>query len=120
MELVLLPVGSVSNVDDLPPLLHGHYPASSLLRGSPSLSVASVLLASRLLRLCLVWALCCEAHFQSGDLFFLLSSSVSLFDLESRFFAPTHSIARPGARRSCQGWPSHRPFQVLCPCQATP
>src|SRR6516165_4567851 len=95
MELVLLPVGSVSNVDDLPPLLHGHYPASSLLRGSPSLSGASVLLASRLLRLCLVWALCCEAHFQSGDLFFLLSSSVSLFDLESRFFAPTHSIARP-------------------------
>ena len=41
------------NVDDLPPLLHGHYPASSLLRGSPSLFGASVLLASRLLRLCL-------------------------------------------------------------------
>src|SRR5712675_1330129 len=36
------------NGDDLPPLLHGHYPASSLLRGSPSLSGASVLSASRL------------------------------------------------------------------------
>src|SRR6267154_3995243 len=36
------------NGDDLPPLLHGHYPASSLLRGSPPLSSASVLSASRL------------------------------------------------------------------------
>src|ERR1700724_2303611 len=36
------------NGDDLPPLLHGHYPASSLLRGSPPLSGASVLSASRL------------------------------------------------------------------------
>src|ERR1700686_4247987 len=36
------------NGDDLPPLLHGHSPASSLLRGSPPLSGASVLSASRL------------------------------------------------------------------------
>src|SRR5712692_8083731 len=36
------------NGDDLPPLLHGHYPTSSLLRGSPPLSGASVLSASRL------------------------------------------------------------------------
>src|ERR1700681_2490832 len=36
------------NGDDPPPLLHGHYPASSLLRGSPPLSGASVLSASRL------------------------------------------------------------------------
>jgi len=34
--------------DDLPPSLHGHCPASSLLRGSPPLSGASVLSASRL------------------------------------------------------------------------
>src|SRR5215467_13195422 len=34
--------------DDLPPSLHEHYPASSLLRGSASLSGASVLSASRL------------------------------------------------------------------------
>src|SRR5258706_11600139 len=36
------------NGDDLPPLLHGHRPAASLLRGSPPLSGASVLSASRL------------------------------------------------------------------------
>jgi hypothetical protein len=36
------------NGDDLPPLLHGHFPVSSLLRGSPPLSGASVLSASRL------------------------------------------------------------------------
>ena len=36
------------NGDDLPPLLHGRYPASSLLPGSRPLSGASVLSASRL------------------------------------------------------------------------
>src|SRR5258705_11438733 len=36
------------NGDDSPPSLHGHYPASSLLQGSPPLSGASVLSASRL------------------------------------------------------------------------
>jgi hypothetical protein len=39
---------SRSSGDDLPPSLHGHYPASTLLRSSPPLSGASVLLASRL------------------------------------------------------------------------
>jgi hypothetical protein len=34
-------------------------------------------------------------RFQSNDLSFLLSRSVSLFDVESRFFAPTRSIAKP-------------------------
>src|SRR6202171_5670038 len=34
--------------DDPPPSLHGHYPASTLLRGTPPLSGASVLSASRL------------------------------------------------------------------------
>src|SRR5215471_17669055 len=36
------------NGDGLLPSLHGHYPASSLLRGSPPLTGASVLSASRL------------------------------------------------------------------------
>src|SRR5713226_2752499 len=47
----LLPVGPgwpKLNGDDPPPSLHGHYPASSLLRGSPPLPGASVLSASRL------------------------------------------------------------------------
>jgi len=35
------------NGDDLLPSLHGHYPASSLLRSSPPLGGASVLSASR-------------------------------------------------------------------------
>jgi len=35
------------DVGDLPPLLHGNYPASSLLRSSPPLAGASVLSASR-------------------------------------------------------------------------
>src|SRR5438067_8660803 len=35
------------NVGDLPPSLHGHYPASSLLRSSPPLTAASVLSASQ-------------------------------------------------------------------------
>src|SRR5215469_15231268 len=37
---------------DLPPWLHGNYPASPLLRSSPPLAVASVLSASRCFRLC--------------------------------------------------------------------
>jgi hypothetical protein len=70
-----------SNGDDLPPLLHGHYPASSLLQGSPPLSGASVLSASRLEPLVLVWAFYCQA--------FLCST------WKSRFFAPTRSVAKP-------------------------
>src|SRR5215470_4452437 len=42
------PVGPSSTAMTCPPLLHGHYPASTLLRGSPPLSGASVLSASRL------------------------------------------------------------------------
>src|SRR5260370_827408 len=48
------------NGNDLPPLLHGHYPASSLLRGSPPLSSASVLSASRLAPLAI--SLSCFLH----------------------------------------------------------
>ena len=40
------------NVDGLLPLLHGSYPASSLLRSSPSLASASVLSASWFCHLC--------------------------------------------------------------------
>jgi hypothetical protein len=36
------------NGDHVPPSLHGHYPASSLLRSSPPLSGTSVLSASQL------------------------------------------------------------------------
>ena len=39
---------------------------------------------------------------------------------EGRFFVPTRSFADVGARRSCQGWPSHQPCGMLRPCQAIP
>src|SRR6516164_8784654 len=44
-EMRALPVVSwpALNVGDLPPLLHGHYPASWLLQSSPPLPAASVL-----------------------------------------------------------------------------
>ena len=38
--------------------------------------------------------------------FFTFFIPVSLFDLESRFFAPTHTCLEVDARRSCQGRPS--------------
>ena len=41
------------NAGDLPPSLHGNYPASPLLRSSPPLADPSVLSASRFFRLCL-------------------------------------------------------------------
>ena len=41
---------------------------------------------------------------EGGHSFFF--PSVSLFDLEARFFVPTRAIARVDAQRSCQGWPS--------------
>jgi hypothetical protein len=53
LELILLPVGSLPDVGDPPPLLHGHYPASSLLRGSPPLAGASVFRPCGFDRLCL-------------------------------------------------------------------
>jgi hypothetical protein len=53
-RLLLLPVGQVDHdANDLSPSLHGHYPASLLLRDSPSLPDGSVLSASRGCRLCL-------------------------------------------------------------------
>src|SRR6202043_649151 len=59
-------------------LLHGHYPASALLRGSPPLSGASVLSASRLEPLVPCMGLCLSRSF--GTLAHLYLSSVSLFD----------------------------------------
>jgi hypothetical protein len=47
-RFLLLPVDQIDpNAGDLPPSLHGHYSVSSVLRGSPSLTDASVLSASR-------------------------------------------------------------------------
>src|SRR5258708_2654463 len=80
------------NGDDLPPVLHGHWPASSLLRGSPPLSGASVLSASRLEPLAPCMGLLLSRRLGNATHVF---SSVSLFDLKARFFIPTRSSARP-------------------------
>jgi hypothetical protein len=51
-RFLLLPVDQIdSDAGDPPPSLHGHYSVSSVLRGSPSLTGASVLSASRSCRL---------------------------------------------------------------------
>src|SRR5262249_61262218 len=53
-RFLLLPVDQVDHdANGLPPSLHGHYPASSLLRDSPSLAGVLVLSASQGYRLCL-------------------------------------------------------------------
>jgi hypothetical protein len=36
------------------------------------------------------------------------------------FLRPDPQYCKAGARRSCQGWPSHQPFHILCPCRAIP
>jgi hypothetical protein len=54
VRFLLLPVDQRDHdANGLPPLLRGHYPASSLLRDSPPLLGGSVLSASRSYRLCL-------------------------------------------------------------------
>jgi hypothetical protein len=99
--------------DDPPPSLHGHYPASALLRGSPPLSGASVLSASRLeplVGLCLSRSFGTPAHVLHQ---FLCS-------IRKPFLRPDPRFAHVVARRSCQGWPSHQPSGMLRPCQAIP
>src|SRR6266436_10007872 len=51
---------------------------------------------------------------KSSIYFTPLSIPVSLFDSESRFFAPTHTRVEADAHRACQGRPS------LCPWPHAP
>src|SRR5260370_39702914 len=106
------------NGDDLPPLLHRHYPASTLLRGSPPLSGASVLSASRLEPLAPCMGLFLSRSF--GTPAHLLSFISFFVRSESPFLHPDPQQRQAVARRSCQGWPSHLPFDMLRPCQAIP
>jgi hypothetical protein len=39
---------------------------------------------------------------------------------ESPFLHPDPQQRQAIARRSCQGWPSYQPFDMLRPCQAIP
>src|SRR6266849_9261129 len=75
------------NDDDLPPWLRRHYPASTLLRGSPPLSGASVLSASRLEPLAPCMGLFLSSSF--GTPAHLLSFISFFVRSESRSFVPT-------------------------------
>ena len=87
-------------------------PASTLLQGSPPLSGASVLSASRLEPLAPCMGLCLSRSF--GTPAHLLSFVSFFVRSESPFLRPDPRFAYVGARRSCQGWPSHR----LAACSA--
>src|SRR6202040_2704135 len=106
------------NGDDPPPSLHGHYPASTLLRGSPPLSGASVLSASRLEPL----APCMGLSESSRDLsspplsFF---RPIPLFDRGDHPFVPTRA-SLTSARRSRQSWPSHTNLAACSAFATTP
>src|SRR4249920_289729 len=87
-------------------------PASSLLQGSPPLSGASVLSASRLEPLAPCMGFCLSRSF--GTPAHLLSFISFFVRSESPFLRPDPRFAYVGARRSCQGWPSHH----LAACSA--
>ena len=83
-----------SNGGDLPPSLHGHCPASSLLRSSPPLPGASVLSASRLAPL----APCMGSLLSSG-----FRAAISLSCFLDRFLCSTWnpvSSPRPAVLQS--------------------
>ena len=62
---------------------------------------------------------CCQAVSEAIFLSYFLGRFLCS-TRDPRFSVPTRSIAKAGARRSCQGWPLHQPFHALCACQATP
>jgi hypothetical protein len=93
--------------------LHGHYPASSLIRGSPPLSGASVLSTLRLQPLVSCMGFCQAVS--ERDLFSCFLHRFLCSTWKSRFFAPTRSIAKSARAGGCQGWPAHQPFHVLWP-----
>ena len=65
--------------------------------------------------LSLVWGLYCQAVSERRSLF--LAFLIGFFVRSGiPFLRPDPQYCKAGARRSCQGWPSHQPFHVLCPC----
>src|SRR5713226_2869583 len=83
------------NGNDPPPLLRGHYPASSLLRGSPPLSSASVLSASRLEPLAPCMGLFLSRSFGTPA---HLSSFISFFVRSEKPVSSSRPAAAPGRR----------------------
>src|SRR6266705_2876377 len=94
LELLLLPVGSLPTAMTCPLRSTGITPASSLLQGSPPLSGASVLSASRLEPLVPCMGLYLSRSF--GTPAHLYPSSVSLFDPKA--VSSSRSALRPCRR----------------------
>ena len=70
-------------------------------------------------RLCLVWGLYCQAVSERRSRF--LTFLIGFFVRPGiPFLRPDPQYCKAGARRSCQGWPSHQPFHALCACRAIP
>jgi hypothetical protein len=109
-----LPVGSLPTAMTCPLRSTSITPASSLLQGSPPLSGASVLSASRLEPLAPCMGLFLSRSF--GTPAHLLHQF--LCSIRKPFLRPDPRFAHVVARRSCQGWPSHQPSGMLRPCQA--
>src|SRR6202040_316860 len=106
------------NGDDPPPSLHGHYPASTLLRGSPPLSGASVLSASRLEPLVPCMGLSESSRdLSSPPLSFF--RPIPLFDRGDHPFVPTRA-SLTSAGRSRQSWPSHTNLAACSAFATTP
>src|SRR5258708_38384285 len=62
-------------------------------------------------RLHLVWGLYCQAVSELRSLF--LAFFIGFFVRPGiPFLRPDPQYCKAGARRSCQGWPSHQPFHV--------
>src|SRR6266576_3723992 len=57
----------------------------------------------------LVWGFCCQAVSERS--FLLLAFLIGFFVRPGiPFLRPDPQYWKAGARRSCQGWPSHQPF----------
>ena len=91
-------------------------PASALLQGSPPLSGASVLSALRLEPLAPCMGLFLSRSF--GTPAHLDLSSVSLFDLEARFFVPTRTSLTPARAEAVKV--GRRTNLTACPAVARP
>src|SRR3984893_14353671 len=116
LELLLLPVGSLPTAMTCPLRSTSITPASALLQGSPPLSGASVLSASRLEPLAPCMGLFLSRSF--GTPAHLDLSSVSLFDLEARFFVPTRTSLTPARAEAVKV--GRRTNLTTCPAVARP
>jgi hypothetical protein len=66
---------------------------------------------------CLLYGACQEVSARQR---MFLSLHLFLCSISSPFLRPDPRFAEAGARRSCQGWPSRQPCDMICLCQAIP